>query len=178
MSSPTPKSAASIPAFLEGGVSRLRASPAMVTDSCCSSTPTQLGGPDALRAILETDRTRHRPEPDEWMNFLFIVKPRPIVGYAASGVPCAGTSPGVSRDHSGTTPVGDAIACRHTIPLKKLASVPGRRGSGRSQRTGRPLLRKHAPIARQTVRKLVEGRIVFTPDLEARRYRFTMVPDP
>jgi hypothetical protein len=36
------------------------------------------------------------------------------------------------------------------------------------------LLRKHAPIARQMVRKLVEGRIVFTPDREARRYRFTM----
>jgi hypothetical protein len=26
------------------------------------------------------------------------------------------------------------------------------------------LLRKHAPIARQMVRKLVDGRIVFTPD--------------
>jgi site-specific DNA recombinase len=38
----------------------------------------------------------------------------------------------------------------------------------------RALLRKHAPIARQMLRKLVEGRIVFTPDLEARRYRFTM----
>lgn len=36
------------------------------------------------------------------------------------------------------------------------------------------LLRKHAPIARQMVRKLVEGRIVFTPDLEARRYHFSM----
>lgn len=34
------------------------------------------------------------------------------------------------------------------------------------------LLRKHAPIARQMMRKLVEGRIVFTPDREARRYRF------
>ena len=34
------------------------------------------------------------------------------------------------------------------------------------------LLRKHAPIARQMVRKLVEGRIVFTPDREARRYSF------
>jgi site-specific DNA recombinase len=34
------------------------------------------------------------------------------------------------------------------------------------------LLRKHAPIARQIVRKLVEGRIVFTPDREARRYTF------
>ena len=34
------------------------------------------------------------------------------------------------------------------------------------------LLRRHAPIARQMVRKLVEGRIVFTPDREARRYRF------
>jgi hypothetical protein len=34
------------------------------------------------------------------------------------------------------------------------------------------LLRKHAPIARQMVRKLVEGRIVFTPDREARRYTF------
>jgi site-specific DNA recombinase len=30
------------------------------------------------------------------------------------------------------------------------------------------LLRKHAPIARQMVRKLVEGRIVFTPDRDAR----------
>jgi hypothetical protein len=38
----------------------------------------------------------------------------------------------------------------------------------------RALLRKHAPIARQIVRKLVDGRIVFTPDPEARRYRFTM----
>ena len=35
-------------------------------------------------------------------------------------------------------------------------------------------LRKHAPIPRQMVRKLVEGRIVFTPDPEAGRYRFTM----
>jgi hypothetical protein len=34
------------------------------------------------------------------------------------------------------------------------------------------LLRKHAPIARQMVRKLVEGRIVFTPDREGRRYTF------
>jgi hypothetical protein len=34
------------------------------------------------------------------------------------------------------------------------------------------LLRKHAPIARQMVRKLVEGRIVFTPDREARRDTF------
>jgi hypothetical protein len=34
------------------------------------------------------------------------------------------------------------------------------------------LLRKHAPIARQMVRKLVEGRIVFTPDRDARRYSF------
>jgi site-specific DNA recombinase len=38
----------------------------------------------------------------------------------------------------------------------------------------RALLRKHAPIARQMVRKLVEGRIVFTPDREAGRYRFTV----
>jgi hypothetical protein len=36
----------------------------------------------------------------------------------------------------------------------------------------RALLRKHAPIARQMLRKLVEGRIVFTPDREARRYTF------
>ena len=36
------------------------------------------------------------------------------------------------------------------------------------------LLRKHAPIARQMVRKLVEGRIVFTPDRETGRYRFTL----
>ena len=34
------------------------------------------------------------------------------------------------------------------------------------------LLRKHAPIARQMVRKLVEGRLVFTPDRDARRYSF------
>ncbi len=34
------------------------------------------------------------------------------------------------------------------------------------------LLRKHAPIARQMVRKLVEGRIVFTPDRQAGRYTF------
>ena len=34
------------------------------------------------------------------------------------------------------------------------------------------LLRKHAPIARQMVRKLVEARIVFTPDREARRFSF------
>jgi site-specific DNA recombinase len=34
------------------------------------------------------------------------------------------------------------------------------------------LLRKHAPIARQMVRKLVEGRILFTPDRETRRYTF------
>jgi hypothetical protein len=34
------------------------------------------------------------------------------------------------------------------------------------------LLRKHAPIARQMVRKLVEGRIVFTPDRATRRYTF------
>ena len=34
------------------------------------------------------------------------------------------------------------------------------------------LLRKHAPIARQIVRKLIEGRIEFTPDREARRYTF------
>jgi hypothetical protein len=34
------------------------------------------------------------------------------------------------------------------------------------------LLRKHAPIARQMVRKIVEGRIVFTPDRDARRYTF------
>jgi len=31
------------------------------------------------------------------------------------------------------------------------------------------LLRKHAPIARQMVRKLVNGRIVFTPDRTSRR---------
>jgi DNA invertase Pin-like site-specific DNA recombinase len=36
------------------------------------------------------------------------------------------------------------------------------------------LLRKHAPIARQMVRKLVEGRILFTPDREQRRYTFRM----
>ena len=36
------------------------------------------------------------------------------------------------------------------------------------------LLRKHAPIARQMIRKLIAGRIVFTPDLEARRYTFTV----
>ncbi len=35
----------------------------------------------------------------------------------------------------------------------------------------RALLRKHAPIARQMIRKLVEGRIVFTPDREAGLYR-------
>ncbi len=34
------------------------------------------------------------------------------------------------------------------------------------------LLRKQAPIARQMVRKLVEGRIVFTPDRVRRRYTF------
>jgi site-specific DNA recombinase len=34
------------------------------------------------------------------------------------------------------------------------------------------LLRKHAPIARQMVRKLVDGRIVFTPDRASRRYTF------
>ena len=38
----------------------------------------------------------------------------------------------------------------------------------------RSLLRRHAPIARQMVRKLVEGRIVFTPEREAGRYRFTV----
>ncbi len=38
----------------------------------------------------------------------------------------------------------------------------------------RALLRKHAPIARQMVRKLVEGRIVFAPDREAGLYRFTV----
>lgn len=36
------------------------------------------------------------------------------------------------------------------------------------------LLRKHAPIARQMVRKLVEGRILFTPDRENGRYTFRM----
>jgi hypothetical protein len=36
------------------------------------------------------------------------------------------------------------------------------------------LLHKHAPIARQMVRKLVEGRILFTPDRESRRYIFRM----
>jgi hypothetical protein len=36
----------------------------------------------------------------------------------------------------------------------------------------RALLRKHAPIARQMLRKLVDGRIVFTPDQKARRYTF------
>jgi hypothetical protein len=34
------------------------------------------------------------------------------------------------------------------------------------------LLRKHAQTARQIVRKLIDGRIVFTPDREARRYTF------
>jgi hypothetical protein len=34
------------------------------------------------------------------------------------------------------------------------------------------LLWKHAPIARQMVRKLVNGRIVFTPDRASRRYTF------
>lgn len=38
--------------------------------------------------------------------------------------------------------------------------------------------RKHAPIARQMVRKLVEGRIVFTPDREARRYTFLATGNP
>src|SRR4029453_3940137 len=36
----------------------------------------------------------------------------------------------------------------------------------------RALLRKHAPIARQMVRKPVEGRIVLTPNREAPRYTF------
>jgi hypothetical protein len=36
----------------------------------------------------------------------------------------------------------------------------------------RGVLRTHAPIARQMVRKLVEGRIVSTPDRGARRYTF------
>jgi hypothetical protein len=36
----------------------------------------------------------------------------------------------------------------------------------------RALLWKHAPIARQMLRKLVEGRIVFTPGQQARRYTF------
>ena len=36
----------------------------------------------------------------------------------------------------------------------------------------RALLRKHAPIARQMLRKLVDGRIMFTPDQKARRYTF------
>jgi hypothetical protein len=36
----------------------------------------------------------------------------------------------------------------------------------------RALLRKHAPIARQMLRKLVDGRIVFPPDQKARRYTF------
>ena len=36
----------------------------------------------------------------------------------------------------------------------------------------RALLRKHAPIAHQMMRKLVEGRIEFTPDREAGIYRF------
>ena len=36
------------------------------------------------------------------------------------------------------------------------------------------LLRQHAPIARQMVRKLVDGRILFTPERENGRYTFRM----
>jgi hypothetical protein len=36
----------------------------------------------------------------------------------------------------------------------------------------RALLGKHAPIARHMLRKLLDGRIVFTPDQKARRYTF------
>jgi hypothetical protein len=38
----------------------------------------------------------------------------------------------------------------------------------------RGLLRKHAPVARQMLRKLIEGRIVFTPQPETRSYRFVI----
>ncbi|CAN5488569.1 hypothetical protein BH23ACI1_BH23ACI1_33360 [soil metagenome] len=34
------------------------------------------------------------------------------------------------------------------------------------------LLRAHVPVARQMLRKLIEGRIVFTPDRETRQYAF------
>ena len=41
----------------------------------------------------------------------------------------------------------------------------------------RGLLRKHVPVARQMVRKLIEDRIVFTPRPETRSYRFTIPGD-
>jgi hypothetical protein len=39
------------------------------------------------------------------------------------------------------------------------------------------LLRKHAPIARQMLRKMIDGRIVFTPQPETRSYGFKIPGD-
>lgn len=50
------------------------------------------------------------------------------------------------------------------VPLKAMLQTKADEWRG--------LLRKHAQIARQMVRKLVEGRIVFTPDREAHHYTF------
>ena len=41
----------------------------------------------------------------------------------------------------------------------------------------RSLLRKHAPVARQMLRKLMTDRIVFTPQPETRSYRFSIPGD-
>jgi hypothetical protein len=42
----------------------------------------------------------------------------------------------------------------------------------------RGLLREHAPRARQMLRKLIEARIVFTPDRKSLRYRSTLCVCP
>jgi hypothetical protein len=39
------------------------------------------------------------------------------------------------------------------------------------------LLRKHAPLARQMIQKLIDGRIVFTPQPETRSYGFKIPGD-
>ena len=58
-------------------------------------------------------------------------------------------------------------------PRLALPNVPQLQAMARAKaEEWKALLRKHAPIARQMLRKLVEGRIVFTPDRKTRRYTF------
>jgi hypothetical protein len=78
------------------------------------------------------------------------------------------------RCETHVTVVQNAIADM-LVPSHSFGEARGcdcRSCSCRGRFTVRALLRKHAPIARQMVRKHVEGRIVFTPDRETRRYTY------
>ena len=60
-----------------------------------------------------------------------------------------------------------ALPARGAADVRELQALLRTR-----RRSDRRCCRKHAPIARQMVRKLINSRIVFTPDRASRRYTF------